>query len=263
MRRRMTLLLTHPTRLLQWRQQVWPLFLLGPRSRFQLLQPNVSVGNRWRGLLRKKKSSFRWWTMMVLGMSWRPSQRKSTSLKRMQSPFPSNLLLLHTLWFVVNGLLGVADITHSNLIASCTQNVSIVSLIEQISLGWLLLPNVEGLSSSGEARIVRNLVLLTILKFYFSVQLPHFPSFKSPFSRPLIIETRQDIHFRRILVHGVCYLRLNYCSGPSWSTSSPKSSISASIRDKLKSPNSTSRALSATCVVTVSNEADSPLAVRR
>jgi len=41
------------------------------------------------------------------------------------------------------------------------------------------------------------------LKFYFSVQLPHFRSLKFSFSRSLIIETRRNIHFRRIMVHGV------------------------------------------------------------
>jgi len=59
------------------------------------------------------------------------------------------------------------------------------------------------------------------------------------------------------------YLRLNYCSEPSWFALSPKSLSSVLTRDKLKSPNSTFRALSATCVATISNEADSPLAVRR
>ena len=126
----------------------------------------------------------------------------------------------------------------------------------------IILPdNIDGRKHMG-GRGVRNLLLLTILNFIFSPT-PPLSFLKFSFSRLLIIETRQNIHFQQILVHGVCYLRLNYCSGSSWSTSSPKSSISASIRDKLKSPNSTSRALSATCVTTVSNEVDSPLAVRR
>jgi len=38
-------------------------------------------------------------------------------------------------------------------------------------------------------------------KLYFSVQLTHSPSFKSPFSRSLIIETRQTIHLAT-QVHG-------------------------------------------------------------
>jgi len=108
-------------------------------------------------------------------------------------------------------------------------------------------------------------IFTDILNFCFSVQLPHSLSFKFLFSRSLIIETRQDIHFRWILIHGVVNLcaSTSVYSEPSWFNNSLKSSSSASTRDKLRSPNSTSRALSATCVAAISNKANSPFAVRR
>jgi len=100
-------------------------------------------------------------------------------------------------------------------------------------------------------------------KLYFSDQLPHFLS--SSFLSHDHSSSKQDKtfisneHWYMVLY----YLRLNYCSGPSWSTSSPKSSSSPITRDKLRSLNSSSRALSATSIATISREPNSPLAIRR
>ena len=96
-------------------------------------------------------------------------------------------------------------------------------------------------------------------KLYFSDQLPHFLS--SSFLSHDHSSSKQDKTFisdeywYMVMITAPQLLRVY--TEPSWSTSSPKSSISASTRDKLKSPNSASRALSPTCVATTSRETDS------
>ena len=64
------------------------------------------------------------------------------------------LLLLSTLRLVVNALVEACPNTHTSRTAFLTQNVSIADLLKRISSGRLLIPNVEGLSGSGEARIL-------------------------------------------------------------------------------------------------------------
>jgi len=64
------------------------------------------------------------------------------------------LLLLATLRLVVNSLSKVVLIVHSVPTTFHIQNVSITNLLKRISSGRLLIPNVEGLSGSGEARIL-------------------------------------------------------------------------------------------------------------
>jgi len=79
---------------------------------------------------------------------------KRLFLKRTLFLFLSPLLLLPTLRFVVKLLLEVALVVHFVPIAFLTQNMSIADLLERISSGRLLIPSIEGLSGSGEARIL-------------------------------------------------------------------------------------------------------------
>jgi len=58
------------------------------------------------------------------------------------------------LWFVVNELLKVVQAAHFVPTAFLMQTVSIADLLERISSGRLLIPPIEGLSGSGEARIL-------------------------------------------------------------------------------------------------------------
>jgi len=94
------------------------------------------------------------WMMMGVGTSLRLTRPRNAFLMRMTLPFLFVLLLQATLRFVVNGLPEVVRLAHSVLIASLMQNVSIADLLERISSGRLLIPSVEGLSGSGEARIL-------------------------------------------------------------------------------------------------------------
>jgi len=55
---------------------------------------------------------------------------------------------------MVNELFMVVKVGHSFPTATLMQNVTISDLIERISSGTLLIPSVEGLSRSGEARIL-------------------------------------------------------------------------------------------------------------
>jgi len=64
------------------------------------------------------------------------------------------LLLLSTLRLVVNALVEACPNTHPDRTAFLMQNVLIADLLERISSGRLLIPSVEGLSGSGEARIL-------------------------------------------------------------------------------------------------------------
>ena len=68
--------------------------------------------------------------------------------------FLSALLLQGTLRFVVNELFEVVRFAYSSPTASLMQNASIADLLERISSGRLLIPSIEGLSASGEARIL-------------------------------------------------------------------------------------------------------------
>ena len=77
--------------------------------------------------------------------------------------FPFALLLLATLWFVVNSLSEVVLVVHSVPTAFLMQNVSIADLLERISSGRLLIPPIEGLSGSGEARILPEMSELELL----------------------------------------------------------------------------------------------------
>jgi len=79
---------------------------------------------------------------------------KRSFLKRTLFLFLSPLLLRPILRFVVNLLSEVVPVVHSIPTAFCTQNVSIADLLARISSGRLLIPSVEGLSGSGEARIL-------------------------------------------------------------------------------------------------------------
>jgi len=79
---------------------------------------------------------------------------KRLFLKRTSFLFLLPLLLLSTLRFVVNSLSEVVLVVHSVPIAFLMQNVLIADLLERISSGRLLIPSVEGLSRSGEARIL-------------------------------------------------------------------------------------------------------------
>jgi len=87
-------------------------------------------------------------TQSVLTRLKRSFQRRTLFL------FLSLLLLLSILRFVVKLLSEVVLVVHSVLITFLTQNVSIADLLERISSGRLLIPSVEGLSGSGEARIL-------------------------------------------------------------------------------------------------------------
>jgi len=78
----------------------------------------------------------------------RSFQRKTSFL------FLLPLLLLSTLWLVVNALVEACPNTHTVRTAFLTQNVSIADLLERISSGRLLILSVKGLSRSGEARIL-------------------------------------------------------------------------------------------------------------
>jgi len=82
------------------------------------------------------------------------TRRKRSFLKRTLSLFLSPLLRLSTLRFVVKSLFEVVLVVHFTPTAFLTQNVSIADLLERISSGRLLIPSVEGLSGSGEARIL-------------------------------------------------------------------------------------------------------------
>jgi len=79
---------------------------------------------------------------------------KRSFLKRMSFLFLLLLLLLSTLRFMVNSLSEVVLVVHSVPTTFLMQNVLIADLLERISLGRLLIPNVEGLSGSGEVRIL-------------------------------------------------------------------------------------------------------------
>jgi len=79
---------------------------------------------------------------------------KRSFQRRTSFLFLSPLLLLPILRFVVNSLSEVVLVVHSVPTAFLTQNVSIADLLERISSGRLLIPSVEGLSRSGEARIL-------------------------------------------------------------------------------------------------------------
>jgi len=74
--------------------------------------------------------------------------------KRTSFLFLSPLLRPSILRFVIKSLSAVVLVVHSVSTAFLTQNVSIANLLERISSGRLLIPNVEGLSGSGEARIL-------------------------------------------------------------------------------------------------------------
>jgi len=83
-----------------------------------------------------------------------PTPLKRLLQKRTSFLFLLPLLLPPILRFVVRSLLEVVLVVHSVPIAFLTQNVSIADLLERISSGRLLIPSVEGLSGSGEARIL-------------------------------------------------------------------------------------------------------------
>jgi len=78
---------------------------------------------------------------------------KRSFRKRTLFLFLSPLLRLSILWFMVNSLSEVMPVVHVPT-AFLMQNVSIADLLERISSGRLLIPSVEGLSGSGEARIL-------------------------------------------------------------------------------------------------------------
>jgi len=89
----------------------------------------------------------------------RLTQSSLTRLKRLSQRrtsflFLLPLLLLSTLRFVVNSLSKVVLVVHSVPTTFLMQSVSIANLLERISSGRLLIPSVEGLSGSGEARIL-------------------------------------------------------------------------------------------------------------
>jgi len=83
-----------------------------------------------------------------------PTRLKGSLRKRTSFLFLWQLLLPPTLRFVVKSLSEVVLVVHIVPIAFLTQNVSIDDLLERISSGRLLIPSVEGLSASGEARIL-------------------------------------------------------------------------------------------------------------
>ena len=109
-----------------------------------------------------------------------------------------------------------------------------------------------------------NLILLTFLALFFS------PTFHLPSTQVSILTIPRHRNKTRTFIQNkfgtwcsVTAPQLSFELEPSWFTISPKSSNSPTMQDKLRSPNSSSRVLSATCVATISSEADSPLAVRR
>jgi len=79
---------------------------------------------------------------------------KRSFRKRTSFLFLSQLLLQPTLRFVVKSLSEVVLVAHSVPTAFLTQNASIADLLKRISSGRLLIPSIEGLSGSGEARIL-------------------------------------------------------------------------------------------------------------
>jgi len=79
---------------------------------------------------------------------------KKSFRKRTLFLFRLPLLLRSTLRFVVKSPFEVVPFVHSAPTAFLTQNASIADLLERISSGRLLIPSVEGLSGSGEARIL-------------------------------------------------------------------------------------------------------------
>jgi len=79
---------------------------------------------------------------------------KRSFQRRMSFLFLLPLLLLSMLRLVFNALVEARPSTHTDHTAFLTQNVSITDLLERISSGRLLIPSVEGLSGSGEARIL-------------------------------------------------------------------------------------------------------------
>jgi len=79
---------------------------------------------------------------------------KRSFQRRMSFLFLLPLLLLSTLRFVIHALFKARQSTHTDHTAFLTQNMSITDLLERISSGRLLIPNIEGLSGSGEARIL-------------------------------------------------------------------------------------------------------------
>jgi len=83
-----------------------------------------------------------------------PTRLKRLLLRRTSFRFLWPLLLLPILRFVVKSLSVVVLVVHSVPIAFLTQNASIADLLERISSGRLLIPSIEGLSGSGEARIL-------------------------------------------------------------------------------------------------------------
>jgi len=93
----------------------------------------------------------------------RLTRLRNLSLMRMKSLSLSTLLLLAMLWFVVNSLSEVVLVVHSVPTAFLMQTVSITDLLERISSGRLLIPNIEGLSGSGEARILPEMSELELL----------------------------------------------------------------------------------------------------
>ena len=87
-------------------------------------------------------------TQSVLTRLKRPFQKRTSFL------FLLPLLLPSILRFVVKSLSEVVLVAHSVPTAFLTQNASIADLLERISSGRLLIPSIEGLSGSGEARIL-------------------------------------------------------------------------------------------------------------
>jgi len=94
------------------------------------------------------------WMTMELGTLLRPTLLRNTSQMRMMFLFPFALLLQAMLRFVVIGLLEVVQAAHFVPTAFLMQTVSITNLLERISSGRLLIPPIEGLSGSGEVRIL-------------------------------------------------------------------------------------------------------------
>jgi len=82
------------------------------------------------------------------------THQKRSFQRRTSFLFLSPLLLRSILRFVVNLLSGVVLVVHSVPTAFLMQNASIADLLERIFSGRLLIPNVEDLSGSGEARIL-------------------------------------------------------------------------------------------------------------
>jgi len=142
-----------PIELLRWHRQVRRLFLQMPWSRCRHRKYPAFVEKSFL-TVKMGRNSCCSWTTMGLEMSLRPTHPRNTFRTRTRFLFQSVLLLLDTLQFVVSELSGVVLVAHPVPTAFLMQNTSITDLLERISSGRLLIPSIEGLSGSGEARIL-------------------------------------------------------------------------------------------------------------